>query len=126
MHPLLKPEFGLLIWTLIAFLIVFFILRKFAWPAIIKGLKDRHNSIAESLATAEKINAWMSGSLEDWFYDSHVISDLIYDASPAESKLGYKYNFQFQKILDEQLLKGGVRLAALLNRAFDRSMRPGQ
>ena len=38
MHPLLKPEFGLLIWTLVAFLIVFFILKKFAWPAIIKGL----------------------------------------------------------------------------------------
>ena len=38
---LLTPEFGLLIWTLLAFLIVFFILRKLAWPAIIQGLKDR-------------------------------------------------------------------------------------
>ena len=37
---LLTPEFGLLIWTLLAFLIVFFILKKLAWPAIIKGLKD--------------------------------------------------------------------------------------
>ena len=60
MHPLLKPEFGLLIWTLIAFLIVFFILRKFAWPAIMKGLKDRHDSIAESLATAERVKAEMA------------------------------------------------------------------
>ena len=60
MHPLLKPEFGLLVWTLIAFLIVFFILRKFAWPAIMKGLKDRHNSIAESLATAERVKAEMA------------------------------------------------------------------
>lgn len=60
MHPLLKPEFGLLIWTLVAFLIVFFILKKFAWPAIIKGLKDRQQSIADSLSTAERIKAEMS------------------------------------------------------------------
>jgi F-type H+-transporting ATPase subunit b len=60
MHPLLKPEFGLLIWTLLAFLIVFFILKKYAWPAIIKGLKDRQQSIADSLATAERIKAEMA------------------------------------------------------------------
>ena len=60
MHPLLKPEFGLLIWTLVAFLIVFFILKKCAWPAIIKGLKDRQQSIADSLATAEKVKVEMA------------------------------------------------------------------
>ena len=60
MHPLLKPEFGLLIWTLVAFLVVFFILKKFAWPAIVKGLKDRQQSIADSLATAEKVKAEMA------------------------------------------------------------------
>ena len=60
MHPLLKPEFGLLMWTLVSFLIVFFILKKFAWPAIVKGLKDREQSIADSLATAERVRAEMS------------------------------------------------------------------
>ena len=57
---LLTPEFGLLIWTLLAFLIVFFLLKKMAWPAIIKGLRDRENSISESLATAEKVKAEMA------------------------------------------------------------------
>lgn len=56
----LIPEFGLLFWTLLAFLIVFFILKKFAWPAIVKGLTDRENSIAESLATAEKVKNEMA------------------------------------------------------------------
>lgn len=60
MHPLLKPEFGLLMWTLLAFLIVFLILKKFAWPAIVKGLKDREQSIADSLATAERVKAEMA------------------------------------------------------------------
>lgn len=57
---LLTPEFGLLIWTLLAFLIVFFILKKKAWPAIIKGLRDRENSIASSLETAERVRAEMA------------------------------------------------------------------
>jgi hypothetical protein len=71
------------------------------------------------IAEPEKVKAWQSGSLEDWFYESHVLADAIYNASPNEAKLGYKYNFQFQKTLDEQLLKGGIRLAALLNKAFE-------
>lgn len=57
---LLTPEFGLLIWTLLAFLIVFFILKKLAWPAIIKGLRDRENSITDSLATAQKVKEEMA------------------------------------------------------------------
>jgi F-type H+-transporting ATPase subunit b len=57
---LLTPEFGLLIWTLVAFLVVFFILKKMAWPAIIKGLRDRENTINESLATAQKVKEEMA------------------------------------------------------------------
>jgi F-type H+-transporting ATPase subunit b len=57
---LLTPAFGLLFWTLIAFLIAFFILKKFAWPAIINGLNEREKTIADSLATAERIKAEMA------------------------------------------------------------------
>jgi len=56
---LLTPEFGLLIWTLLAFLVVFYILAKFAWPPIMKGLKDREQGISNSLATAKKVRAEM-------------------------------------------------------------------
>ena len=57
---LLLPKLGLLLWTLVAFLVVFFILKSKAWPAIIKGLRDRENSINESLATAERVKAEMA------------------------------------------------------------------
>ena len=57
---LLSPAFGLLLWTLLAFLIAFFILKKYAWPAIMGGLKKREQSIADSLATAEKVRAEMA------------------------------------------------------------------
>jgi F-type H+-transporting ATPase subunit b len=57
---LLLPEFGLLIWTLLAFLVVFFILGKYAWPAIVKGLRDRESGITDALATAERVKAEMA------------------------------------------------------------------
>jgi F-type H+-transporting ATPase subunit b len=57
---LLTPGFGLLIWTLVAFLVVFFLLAKFAWPAIIGGLRERENSIAESLASAKRVKEEMA------------------------------------------------------------------
>ena len=57
---LLTPEFGLIIWTLLAFLVVLFILKKFAWKPILNSLKERETNIADSLATAEKVKAEMS------------------------------------------------------------------
>ncbi|HLO82604.1 MAG TPA: F0F1 ATP synthase subunit B [Chitinophagaceae bacterium] len=57
---LLTPAFGLIFWTLIAFLGAFFILKKFAWPAIINGLNEREKTIADSLATAERVKQEMA------------------------------------------------------------------
>ena len=56
---LLQPSMGLLFWTLIAFFIVFFILRKYAWKPILSSLNQRERTIAGSLATAEKVKAEM-------------------------------------------------------------------
>ncbi|RYF98078.1 MAG: ATP synthase F0 subunit B [Chitinophagaceae bacterium] len=57
---LLTPSFGLLLWTLLAFGIVFFILKKFAWKPILASLKERETGIAESIATAERVKAEMA------------------------------------------------------------------
>lgn len=57
---LLTPAFGLIFWTLVAFLTAFFILKKFAWPAIINGLNEREKTIADSLATAERVKQEMA------------------------------------------------------------------
>jgi len=57
---LLTPEFGLFFWTLLAFLIVFYILRKFAWKPILNMLGEREKGIADSIATAERVKGEMS------------------------------------------------------------------
>jgi len=57
---LLTPSFGLIIWTLLAFLIVFFVLKKFAWRPILSSLNEREKTIADSLSTAERVKEEMS------------------------------------------------------------------
>ena len=62
---LLIPAFGLIIWTLLAFLVVFFLLKKFAWPAILGGLAEREKNISDSLASAERIKLEMAQMKND-------------------------------------------------------------
>ena len=57
---LLTPELGLFFWTLIAFLFVLFILKKFAWKPILTTLGEREKGIADSIATAERVKNEMS------------------------------------------------------------------
>jgi F-type H+-transporting ATPase subunit b len=56
---LLTPSLGLLFWTLIAFLFVFFVLRKFAWGPILSSLNQREKTIADSLESAERVKREM-------------------------------------------------------------------
>lgn len=56
MPSILTPDFGLLFWMLLAFLIVFFVLAKFGFPAIVKGVEERKNFIDESLKNAREAN----------------------------------------------------------------------
>lgn len=51
---LVKPDFGLVFWMTISFLIVVFILRKFAWGPILTALKERETSIMDALNSAKK------------------------------------------------------------------------
>jgi F-type H+-transporting ATPase subunit b len=50
---LVSPNVGLMIWTLLAFLVAMWVLRKFAWPAITEALDKRQRAIEESIEVAE-------------------------------------------------------------------------
>lgn len=52
---MLQVSYGTMIWMTIAFLLVLFILKKFAWKPILKALKDREDFIEESLQEADKV-----------------------------------------------------------------------
>ena len=57
---LLLPHIGLIFWTLLAFLLVLFILKKFAWKPIIQSLNERETNIAESISMAENVKLEMA------------------------------------------------------------------
>jgi F-type H+-transporting ATPase subunit b len=53
---ILTPDLGLLFWMLLAFLIIFFVLAKFGFPAITKMVEDRKAYIDDSLEKAREAN----------------------------------------------------------------------
>jgi hypothetical protein len=69
--------------------------------------------------TAAQKASWQKQGVADWVIDSYAItSDIYRDIEQAGSKLSYRYNFDHIKTVDQQLLKGGVRLASMLNQIF--------
>jgi hypothetical protein len=64
-------------------------------------------------------STWQKQPLSKWLYDSYSISDTLrYEIKTPNQRLGYDYNFRYLKTLNQQLLKGGVHLAGLLNEIF--------
>ena len=53
MNPLLTPELGTYVWSLVIFMTVLFVLRKYAWNPLLDFLEEREKDIAESLKMAE-------------------------------------------------------------------------
>ncbi len=51
---LLDPHEGLIIWTIITFLVVLLVLKKFAWPHLLTALDEREKRISDAIATAEQ------------------------------------------------------------------------
>lgn len=56
MPSFLTPDFGLLFWMLIAFVVVFVLLAKFGFPVITGMVEKRKQYIDESLASARQAN----------------------------------------------------------------------
>jgi F-type H+-transporting ATPase subunit b len=53
-NPLLRPDPGLFIWTIITFLVLLTLLARFAWGPLLKALESRQEMIRKSLDDAEE------------------------------------------------------------------------
>lgn len=53
-NPLVQPDPGLFIWTILTFLVLLFMLRKFAWKPLLSMLEKREEMIRKSLDDAEQ------------------------------------------------------------------------
>ena len=62
---------------------------------------------------------WQKQPMSLWLFESYQLADKIYGGiTQPDQKLSYRYNYDYIAIVNQQLLKGGVRLAGLLNDIF--------
>lgn len=62
---LLSVEPGLMIWTLLIFVLLLIILKKYAWGPILKSLHDREQNIKDSIDRAEYLKQEAEKMLEE-------------------------------------------------------------
>jgi hypothetical protein len=67
--------------------------------------------------TKEEVETLQSSSVVDWAHEAMTFRGGIYDI-PENSEINYKYRYQHWETMKNQLMKGGVRLAGLLNEIY--------
>lgn len=108
MDKLLQPNFGLVFWTVVNFLILVFLLAKFAWKPIIKTLDAREKKIKDDISSAQsardeaqKIKQEMEAKLED------ISNQSIQKLKEAQEIA----DVEKQKIIDEANKQAGAMIA---------------
>ncbi len=106
---LIQPAVGQMVWASLVFVILLFLLAKFAWKPILKAVNEREKSIAESIALADSTKAEMKqlqAQNETLLRDARIERDnMIKDATETgkriiqESKETAK--IEFEKIVAE-------------------------
>lgn len=62
---LFTPDFGLIFWMFVAFLVLFLALRKWAWPVIIKSMEDRADMIDKGVEYAQNAKEQLEGARKE-------------------------------------------------------------
>ena len=58
------------------------------------------------------------GTIYDWVEESQDLANELYGSVSEGEKLGYAYRYKYMGVVRDQLLKGGLRLAKVLNELF--------
>lgn len=73
---------------------------------------------AINFTTKSQRATWQAEPVSDWIWQSYQEAQKIYADTKPDAKLSYEYNFRYVAVVNQQLLKGGVHLAGLLNEIF--------
>lgn len=88
---------------------------------MIDGFQMSYTELAANAGNLSKkeIKEIASGDVLDWMYESKRLSNSVYNSVEIGEKLGYEYAYEWFPVVREQLQKGGIRLAEVLNDIFD-------
>lgn len=62
---LFTPDFGLIFWMFVSFAILFFVMWKWGWPAIMKGVSDRADLIDKGVEYAQNAKEQLDHAREE-------------------------------------------------------------
>lgn len=87
---------------------------------LIDYMKYSYSEYANLLNTIskEKKKTLQAGTLEDWLYESHCVANEIYSSVNNEDRLSFDYAYKYTDVVELQLQRGGLRLAAILDQIF--------
>lgn len=71
-----------------------------------------------NIAPKSQRKVMQEGNFADWIYGSYTIANTVYANVKMDDKLGYRYHFDNKFIVEDQMLKGGLRLAKVLDDIF--------
>lgn len=66
-----------------------------------------------------QISEYTSDDITDWAKETYNIACEIYETTPEDTNISYDYIAGWTPTIEQQLLRGGIRLAYLLNSIFD-------
>ena len=88
-NPLVQVNPGLAIWTIVVFLVLLFLLRKFAWGPLMRALEAREEKIKKSLDDAQKAQEELerlNRESADILRKAHAEAEEIVSKSYAEAE----------------------------------------
>ncbi|MCM1349326.1 MAG: S1/P1 nuclease [Firmicutes bacterium] len=71
------------------------------------------------ILSPEQAKAVATGSVDDWARETLPLAASIYKAFPEGKTISYNEVFEWTPVIEQQLLKGGLRLARVLNAIYD-------
>ncbi len=119
---LVTPDFGLIVWQLIIFGVLFFALGKFAWKPIVKILNERESSIEDAIKMAENTRKEMEllkAGNEKLLIEARTERDkTLKEAKEAAAKIVSDAKADAQKAAGEEIEKARVSFEQEKNAAI--------
>ena len=87
---------------------------------MINSYQMSYTELAENTddLTASRLREITAGDFETWVYESRTLSEKAYASVEIGEKLSYRYMYDWFPVVREQLQKGGIRLAHVLNEIY--------
>jgi F-type H+-transporting ATPase subunit b len=109
---LVSPSLGLMIWTLVAFFITFFLLRKLAFPRIQEALEKRQTAIEDSIDSAERTRREADALLAEYrerLKEARAQSEEIVERARKAAEAREREGVEIGKAKREELLEQARR-----------------